>query len=119
MLRAGWASSNPNPNPNPLTLTLTLTLTLGGLGERLGYSGIKLELPPEMLTGTPYLQLYAEHVLALQREQRRLDPSSPLLPLILMTSDDTDLPTRALIARLGGLGLDPSQLHVLRQEKVP
>ena len=91
----------------------------GGLGERLGYSGIKLELPPEMLTGTPYLQLYAEHVLALQREQRRLDPSSPLLPLILMTSDDTDLPTRALIARLGGLGLDPSQLHVLRQEKVP
>lgn len=91
----------------------------GGLGERLGYSGIKLELPPEMLTGTPYLQLYADHVLALQRQQRRRDPTSPLLPLIIMTSGDTDMPTRALIARLGGLGLDPSQLHVLRQEKVP
>jgi len=91
----------------------------GGLGERLGYSGIKLELPPELLTGTPYLQLYAQHVLALQRQQRLKDRSSPLLPLIIMTSDDTDLPTRALIARLGGLGLEPSQLHVLRQEKVP
>ena len=32
----------------------------GGLGERLGYSGIKLELPPELLTSTPYLELYAK-----------------------------------------------------------
>eukprot|EP00321_Phaeocystis_globosa_P015198 CAMPEP_0118842818 /NCGR_PEP_ID=MMETSP1162-20130426/80640_1 /TAXON_ID=33656 /ORGANISM="Phaeocystis Sp, Strain CCMP2710" /LENGTH=51 /DNA_ID=CAMNT_0006774901 /DNA_START=19 /DNA_END=171 /DNA_ORIENTATION=+ len=36
-----------------------------------------------------------------------------------MTSEDTDLPTRALIDRLGGLGLEPSQLHVVRQPKVP
>ena len=43
-------------------------------------------------------------MLALQREQRRSDPNSPLLPLIIMTSEDTDLPTRALIDRLGALG---------------
>ena len=79
----------------------------GGLGERLGYSGVKLELPPELLTGTPYLQLYAQHVLALQRQQRLKEPSSPLLPLIIMTSDDTDLPTRAIIARLGTSPLHP------------
>ena len=91
----------------------------GGLGERLGYSGIKLELPPELLTGTPYLQLYAQHILALQRLQRATDPSSPALPLIIMTSEDTDAPTHALIDRLGGLGLEPSQLHILRQAKVP
>ena len=58
-------------------------------------------------------------MLALQREQRRSDPNSPLLPLIIMTSEDTDLPTRALIDRLGGLGLEPTQLHVVRQQKVP
>jgi len=94
-------------------------LVAGGLGERLGYSGIKLELPPELLTGTPYLELYAQHVLALQRLQRAKDPSSAALPLVIMTSEDTDAKTRELVERLGGLGLEPSQLHIVRQEKVP
>ena len=94
-------------------------LVAGGLGERLGYSGIKLELPPELLTSTSYLELYAKHVLALQRLQREKDPNSAALPLVIMTSEDTDAKTRALVERLGGLGLEPSQLHIVRQEKVP
>ena len=45
---------------------LGLVLVAGGLGERLGYSGAKLCLPPELLSGRPYLGLYAAHILALQ-----------------------------------------------------
>ncbi len=41
-------------------------LVAGGLGERLGYSGIKLSLPAELATGRCFLQLYIEHILALQ-----------------------------------------------------
>eukprot|EP00198_Chlamydomonas_reinhardtii_P000981 XP_001690316.1 UDP-N-acetylglucosamine-pyrophosphorylase [Chlamydomonas reinhardtii] len=41
-------------------------LVAGGLGERLGYSGIKVALPSECATGTPFLGLYIQTILALQ-----------------------------------------------------
>ncbi|CAM9649551.1 unnamed protein product, partial [Discosporangium mesarthrocarpum] len=41
-------------------------LVAGGLGERLGYSDIKLRLPSETATNTPYLELYISQILALQ-----------------------------------------------------
>ncbi|KAJ4840049.1 hypothetical protein Tsubulata_038182 [Turnera subulata] len=41
-------------------------LVAGGLGERLGYNGIKVALPVETTTGTCFLQQYIESVLALQ-----------------------------------------------------
>ena len=41
-------------------------LVAGGLGERLGYSGIKLSLPTDLIDGTCYLELYVRHILALQ-----------------------------------------------------
>lgn len=39
-------------------------LVAGGLGERLGYSGIKVALPTELATGTPYLHYYIKVFLA-------------------------------------------------------
>lgn len=36
-------------------------LVAGGLGERLGYSGIKVALPTELTTGTTYLQFYLNY----------------------------------------------------------
>jgi UDP-sugar pyrophosphorylase len=42
-------------------------LVAGGLGERLGYSGIKIALPSETTTGTCYLDLYIQYILALQK----------------------------------------------------
>ncbi len=41
-------------------------LVAGGLGERLGYSGIKVELPVEMVTRTTYLELYCKQIVAIQ-----------------------------------------------------
>ena len=53
-----------------LTLTLlvlALGLALGGLGERLGYSGIKVALPWQTVSGQAYLELYIRSILALQQ----------------------------------------------------
>ena len=41
-------------------------LLAGGLGERLGYNGIKIALPAEITTGRCYLQYYIDSLLALQ-----------------------------------------------------
>lgn len=40
-------------------------LVAGGLGERLGYSGIKVALPVESASGQCFLELYLKHILAL------------------------------------------------------
>ena len=95
---------------------LGLVLVAGGLGERLGYSGAKLCLPPELLTGRTYLGLYAAHLLALQELS---GPGAPPMPLVIMTSDDTHARTEALLAANDNFGLAAGQLHLLKQEKVP
>jgi len=91
-------------------------LVAGGLGERLGYSGIKVALPTESATGTCYLQLYAESILALQA---RAGGSCGALPLAIMTSDDTHARTQALLATHANFGLLDSQITLLKQAKVP
>lgn len=66
-------------------------LVAGGLGERLGYGGIKLALPVESTTGATYLEFYASYILALQARARALTGKGDLqIPLVIMTSDDTD-----------------------------
>ena len=94
-------------------------LVAGGLGERLGYSGIKVALPAETLTCRPYLQLYAEQILALQELAQDSGSHKRLLPLVIMTSDDTDATTRALLDDHHYFGLQREQVTLLKQEKVP
>mmetsp|Transcript_6451 Transcript_6451/g.11349 ORF Transcript_6451/g.11349 Transcript_6451/m.11349 type:complete len:704 (+) Transcript_6451:148-2259(+) len=95
-------------------------LVAGGLGERLGYGGIKLELPVETATGRSYLQVYTDYILALQDQCRVLlaDPALQL-PLVIMTSDDTDAPTRRLLLEKRDLGMAPGQIRIIKQDKVP
>ena len=81
-------------------------LVAGGLGERLGYSGIKVALPTESVTGKCYLQLYAEQILAMQGLAGNERP----IPLIIMTSGDTDAATRALLKQNGNFGLSDEQV---------
>ena len=50
-------------------------LVAGGLGERLGYDGIKVELPAETLTCASFLETYITALLAMQRNGK--DPSAP------------------------------------------
>eukprot|EP00315_Gephyrocapsa_oceanica_P009962 CAMPEP_0185290268 /NCGR_PEP_ID=MMETSP1363-20130426/4462_1 /TAXON_ID=38817 /ORGANISM="Gephyrocapsa oceanica, Strain RCC1303" /LENGTH=665 /DNA_ID=CAMNT_0027886247 /DNA_START=17 /DNA_END=2014 /DNA_ORIENTATION=- len=90
-------------------------LVAGGLGERLGASGIKLDLPAELATGTSYLALYAQHILALGAAAG----SAACLPLVLMTSDDTHARTLASLEAGDYFGLDRRRVFLLRQQAVP
>ena len=89
-------------------------LVAGGLGERLGYSGIKVELPAERATDTCYLQLYIKSILAFQARS----PSS-VVPLAIMTSDDTHKKTLDLLERGDYFGASRDQVTLIKQEKVP
>lgn len=90
-------------------------LVAGGLGERLGYSGIKVSLPTECATGTCYLQLYIESILAIQDAYA---PAGKSLPLAIMTSEDTHARTIALLEDHDYFGADRAQITLLKQEKV-
>eukprot|EP00466_Bigelowiella_natans_P009006 jgi/Bigna1/37853/e_gw1.22.10.1 len=99
-------------------------IVAGGLGERLGYGGIKVELPYETVTETCYLGLYCKHILALQERARANGSNSSsdekcVLPLAIMTSGDTDAKTRALLKANNNFGMAPGQISIIKQEKVP
>lgn len=94
-------------------------LVAGGLGERLGYNGIKVALPSETTTGTCYLQLYIEYVLALQEASCKLaEGCQAEIPFAIMTSDDTHSRTVELLEKNNYFGMSPTQVKLLKQEKV-
>ena len=80
---------------------LCFVLIAGGLGERLGYSGIKIGLPVCTIElNYSYMKFYAQYVLACQTRAKKLDSSlGPdfLVPLCIMVSDDTHERTIALL----------------------
>lgn len=95
-------------------------LVAGGLGERLGYNGIKVALPSETTTGTCFLQNYIDCILALQEASCKLskDKFSVEIPFVIMTSDDTHAPTLKLLESNSYFGMKPRQVTLLKQEKV-
>lgn len=96
--------------------TCGFILVAGGLGERLGYNGIKIELPVETVTRTSYIQHYIEEILAIQH---RYATPGMKLPLAIMVSDDTHTKTVELLERHNYFGMDPSQVTIMKQGKVP
>ncbi|KAH8092326.1 hypothetical protein JL720_5295 [Aureococcus anophagefferens] len=88
-------------------------LVAGGLGERLGYGGIKVGLRTESTTGCCYLKHYVEAILAIG------DRAGRPLPLAIMLSGDTDAPTRALLKKEGNFGMRDEDLTLMVQDKVP
>ncbi|KAI5669415.1 hypothetical protein M9H77_19268 [Catharanthus roseus] len=95
-------------------------LVAGGLGERLGYNGIKVALPRESVTGTCFLQHYIESILALQDASCALVQGGcqAEIPLAIMTSDDTHSRTLNLLESNSYFGMKPTQVKLLKQEKV-
>ncbi|MQL97714.1 hypothetical protein Taro_030420 [Colocasia esculenta] len=94
-------------------------LVAGGLGERLGYKGIKLALPAETTTGTCFLQHYIESILALQDASCRVaqGQSQSQIPLVIMTSDDTHAATVKLLESNSYFGMESTQVKLLKQTK--
>ncbi|DBA78953.1 TPA: hypothetical protein ACH3X1_008826 [Trebouxia sp. C0004] len=93
-------------------------LVAGGLGERLGYSGIKLALPVECASNKSFLQVYIESILALQNTAAAERGEPVKLEMVIMTSDDTHSRTQALLDDHSYFGMQRNQLHLLKQEKV-
>ncbi|KAK4273974.1 hypothetical protein QN277_017271 [Acacia crassicarpa] len=95
-------------------------LVAGGLGERLGYNGIKVSLPAETTTGTCFLQHYIEYILALQDASCNLLPGGcqTQIPFVIMTSDDTHSRTLELLESNSYFGMQSTQVKLLKQEKV-
>ncbi len=136
----GESLSYENPHANPHTgMTFSeaeqaglsgirhtaFVLVAGGLGERLGYSGIKLSLETNVITKKSYLEVYAKYVQAMQRmarlqllEQGNTDIEDIRTPLVIMTSDDTDPLTRQLLAENNNFGFEKDQVTIIKQEKV-
>lgn len=97
-------------------------LVAGGLGERLGYSHIKVRLPSESARGACFLQLYCEHIRAFAEcplpgaPTSRERPAVP--PLAIMTSDDTHGQTLELLEANDYFGLRMDSVTLMKQEKV-
>lgn len=87
-------------------------LVAGGLGERLGYSGIKISLSPYSLalksdnTQKTYLDLYLDYVRAVQQR------TGKRMKFCIMTSGDTDELTRGLVE-----GVQDLEVEIVMQEK--
>ena len=96
--------------------TCGFVLVAGGMGERLGYNGIKVELPTETTTGICYLELYCSQILAMQYKHA---VSGMKLPFAIMVSEDTASKTEALLEKNGYFGLAKEQVTIMKQGKVP
>ena len=90
-----------------------IVLVAGGLGERLGYHGIKLDIPVEVTETTSYLDHYTSVIRAASKRLGRE------IPLVIMTSRETNAGTIATLEANKNFGLAPGQITLLNQELVP
>jgi UDP-sugar pyrophosphorylase len=94
---------------------LGVVLVAGGLGERLGYNGIKLDIPVEMIETTSYIKHYASCIKAMESRMENPRP----VPFIIMVSQDTDTKTGEALEANDYFGLKREQVYLLKQELVP
>jgi len=87
-------------------------LVAGGLGERLGYNGIKVELPVELATERCYLEYYCQYILNIQSKYAK---SGKKLPLCIMVSKDTNVKTVELLEKNNYFGMDKEQVSIVQQ----
>jgi UDP-sugar pyrophosphorylase len=94
-------------------------LVAGGLGERLGYSGIKLSLETNLCTNKSYLETYIRYIQAMQYLSRLKTGRQDIrIPLVIMTSGDTDPLTRQLLEDSNYFGVDRDLITIVMQDKV-
>jgi UDP-sugar pyrophosphorylase len=96
-------------------------LVAGGLGERLGYNGIKIGLQTELLTLRPYIELYIESIKAYEDRVRKVENVSSdwYIPFCIMTSGDTHDKTKAFLEKNSNFGMKKDQIILIKQNKLP
>jgi UDP-sugar pyrophosphorylase len=90
----------------------------GGLGERLGFGGIKIAIPAEAATKGCFLERHLNHVLSLQNAGNARSCANRVVPVVIMTSDETHGGTRRLLEDQRDFGAVPGQVTLLKQGKV-
>ncbi|MFA5431096.1 MAG: UTP--glucose-1-phosphate uridylyltransferase, partial [Candidatus Omnitrophota bacterium] len=80
---------------------ISIVLVAGGLGERLGYPGIKVGIPVSLVTMDTYLDWFLRNTVALQEKANRLKKENYRIPFVIMTSPDTDSSTKAMLEERG------------------
>jgi len=98
-------------------------LVAGGLGERLGYTGIKIGLQNDLITLRTYIEIYTDFIKAYEdrirkKEKDKLDEEW-YIPFCIMTSDDTHDETISLLQAHNDYGMRPGQIILLKQNKIP
>eukprot|EP00934_Nitzschia_sp_Nitz4_P001896 Nitzschia sp. Nitz4//scaffold144_size56818//34913//37218//NITZ4_006541-RA/size56818-processed-gene-0.69-mRNA-1//1//CDS//3329536528//1896//frame0 len=94
-------------------------LVAGGLGERLGYSGIKLSLGTNLCDDMCYLEFYVKYIQAMEAMARKKTGRQDMrIPLVIMTSGDTDPATRQLLKENNNFGMDDDMISIVTQDKV-
>ncbi|MBF0489506.1 MAG: UTP--glucose-1-phosphate uridylyltransferase [Candidatus Omnitrophica bacterium] len=91
-------------------------LVAGGVGDRLGYKGIKVGIPFDLITMKSYLQHYIESMLALQEKSNSLNHEARKVPLVIMTSDDTHALTINLLEENKYFGADGLSINPTRED---
>ena len=96
-------------------------LVAGGLGERLGYNGIKIGLQTDLLTLRPYIELYIESIKAYEDRVKKVEKVSSewYIPFCIMTSGDTHDKTKAFLEKNLNFGMKKDQIILIKQNKLP
>jgi UDP-sugar pyrophosphorylase len=96
-------------------------LVAGGLGERLGYTGIKIGLQNELITLRTYIEVYTDFIKAYENRirKRKEMPSDWFIPFCIMTSGDTHDKTVSLLKNHNNFGMRPEQITIVKQSKLP
>ena len=89
----------------------SFVMVAGGLGERLGFSGIKVALPWQTTSGQTYLEVYIRSILAMQAAASAAKGTPVLLPLAIMVSGDTAARTEAMLNENNNFGMAPGQVR--------
>jgi UDP-sugar pyrophosphorylase len=76
---------------------------------------MQISLPVDTASGMCFLECYIQNILALQRRSGAKRP----LQLAIMTSDDTHEATQKLLEAGGHFGARASQVHLIKQGRVP
>ena len=101
-----------------------LVLAAGGLGERLGYSSIKLDLPISLIKKElSYMKYYWDYIKAFEErvipQLTEIQRKDFYIPFAIMTSEDTHNRTIELLEKHNYFGLQKEQVRIIMQEKVP
>lgn len=113
---------------------MAMVMVAGGVGDRLGYKGIKVGIPLDLATEQVYIAKYAQTVKAIQGKSNRINGEDREIPFVIMTSDETHAQTVALLEQnrsfgLRGFSVNPTaeevaagnigQIVILKQGMVP